>query len=119
MQSYRDLNISKITVLLLSKFIDILSHFVYTVYTQGGDIMTVKLREVGNSITITIPKEIVSRLGLQQGMEADVISVDQKIIVEPRVVKTKVTLKSLFANYSGTYKPHEINWGESRGNEVW
>ena len=81
--------------------------------------MTVKFREVGNSITVTIPKNIVSRLGLTQGMEADIETVDNSIIVKPQIVKTKVTIKSLFSGYHGNYKPDEFDWGESRGAEVW
>ena len=38
--------------------------------------MTVKFREVGNSITVTIPKQIVTRFGLEQGVEADVVEQD-------------------------------------------
>ncbi|MBR6217231.1 MAG: AbrB/MazE/SpoVT family DNA-binding domain-containing protein [Eubacterium sp.] len=79
--------------------------------------MTVKFREVGNSITITIPKDIVKQFNLVQGMEADVEAQNGSIVVKPKK-EEKVTIKSLFAGYNGDYVPSEIDWGEARGNEV-
>lgn len=81
--------------------------------------MTVKFREVGNSITVTIPKNIVTQLRLVQGMEANIETDDNTIMVKPIITPQKVTIKSLFAGYSGDYKPTEIDWGEPRGKEVW
>lgn len=31
----------------------------------------------------------------------------------------KITIKSLFANYHGNYKPKEFSFGESKGKEIW
>ena len=81
--------------------------------------MKVKFREVGNSITVTIPKDIVLRLGLKQGMEADIDTDDSIITVEPIRTNMNVTIKSLFADYHRDYKPSEIDWGKTKGNEVW
>lgn len=81
--------------------------------------MTVKFREVGNSITVTIPKSIVDQLGLSQGMEANIKAENNHIIVVPNTFNGKVTIKSLFSNYSGNYKPTEINYGGPIGKEVW
>lgn len=81
--------------------------------------MAVKFREVGNSITVTIPKNIVCQLGLSQGMEADIKADNNSIIVIPKLTNKKVTIKSLFAGYVGDYKPTEINYGEDVGKEVW
>lgn len=86
---------------------------------QGGDYMTVKFREVGNSITVTIPKSIVVQLGLSQGMEANIETNNDVIMVKPKVKTNKVTIKELFNGYLGDYKPSEIDWGETRGNEIW
>ena len=81
--------------------------------------MTVKFREVGNSITVTIPRNIVTQLSLVQGMEANIETRDNTIVVKPISVYQKVTIKSLFADYHGDYKPTEFDWGESRGAEIW
>ena len=81
--------------------------------------MTVKLREVGNSMTVTIPRDFVSQLSLTQGTEFDVGLNDGNIILKPLNVKQKVTIKSLFANYHGDYTPTEYDWGAPVGREVW
>ncbi|WP_455656400.1 AbrB/MazE/SpoVT family DNA-binding domain-containing protein [Phascolarctobacterium sp.] len=33
--------------------------------------------------------------------------------------KHKITLDELFADYTGNYKPVEINWGKPVGREIW
>lgn len=91
---------------------------VYFVYTEGNA-MVVKFREVGNSITVTIPKHIVTNFGLEQGMEAEIEVEKGYIKVTPLATKEKVTIKSLFAGYNGEYTPTEIDWGEPKGKEEW
>ena len=81
--------------------------------------MTVKFREVGNSMTITIPKDIVTRCGLFQGMEASIEEENNTITVKPIVSNKKITIKTLFENYHGNYVPTEIDWGNPIGREVW
>ena len=81
--------------------------------------MKVKFREVGNSLTITIPKDIVRVLNLKQGMEAEVDMKDNRIMVVPINEISNISIKSLFKDYKGDYKPNEIDWGDKRGNELW
>lgn len=81
--------------------------------------MTVRLREVGNSMTITIPKTIVQSFNLTQGSEVIVEALNDAILVKPVKKRNKVTIQSLFAGYTGDYKPSEVDWGDKRGNEVW
>ena len=81
--------------------------------------MTVRLREVGNSMTITIPKNIVKQFQLTQGIEVSIEAQEDYIMVKPVKARNKVTIKSLFQDYSGDYKPSEIDWGEDRGKELW
>ena len=79
--------------------------------------MIVKFRNVGNSMSVTIPKEIVKNLKIVNGLEADVSENNGVIMVKP--ITKRATIKSLFAGYSGDYKPTEVDWGKRKGNEVW
>lgn len=79
--------------------------------------MIVKFRNVGNSMSVTIPKDLVKKFAIVNGTEANIFEKDGAIMVEP--IKKKVTIKSLFAGYSGDYKPTEFDWGEPVGREVW
>ncbi len=45
--------------------------------------MRVKARQVGNSITVTIPRQIAMELGIRPEMEIDVTVSDQAIRMEP------------------------------------
>ncbi len=45
--------------------------------------MRVKVRQVGNSITVTIPKEIAVNLGIYPKMEMDLSVRDHAVVMEP------------------------------------
>ncbi|MBN1632279.1 MAG: AbrB/MazE/SpoVT family DNA-binding domain-containing protein [Thermoleophilia bacterium] len=45
--------------------------------------MRVKVRQVGNSLTVTIPKEIALDLGITPKMEMDVSIKDRVVVLEP------------------------------------
>ena len=45
--------------------------------------MRVKVRQVGNSLTVTIPKEIALDLDLSADMEMDVKISDRAVVMEP------------------------------------
>ncbi len=47
--------------------------------------MRVKVRQVGNSLTVTIPKEIALDLDLSADTEVDVAVRDQTVIMKPTV----------------------------------
>lgn len=79
--------------------------------------MTVKFRNVGNSMSVTIPKDIVKKFNIVNGTEANISEKNGAIIVEP--IRKKVTIKSLFQGYSGDYKPTEFDWGQPVGRELW
>jgi len=45
--------------------------------------MRVKVRSVGNSLTVTIPKEMAMELNLGPGTEMDVIAREGALVLEP------------------------------------
>ncbi len=45
--------------------------------------MRVKLRKVGNSMTVTIPYEVVDELLLEEGAEVDVVVREDRVVIEP------------------------------------
>ena len=47
--------------------------------------MRVKLRRVGNSMTVTIPYEVVDELMLQEGTEMDIVVREDRVLLEPVV----------------------------------
>lgn len=45
--------------------------------------MRVKLRRVGNSMTVTIPYEVVDELMLEEGTEVDIVVREDQVVMEP------------------------------------
>ncbi len=47
--------------------------------------MKVRLRKVGNSYTVTVPREIVDELGLAEGGELDIIAREDRVELKPKL----------------------------------
>jgi len=56
---------------------------VYIVYIRTGVPMRVKARKVGNSIVVTIPKEVAVELAIDENTVMDVGARDGALILEP------------------------------------
>jgi antitoxin MazE len=70
-----------------------------------------KVNKVGNSLSITIPKKLAQRYGIQQGDAVEIIPGDQGIIIRPaRSLPPNVdprliaSLNKIFADYDETLK---------------
>lgn len=56
---------------------------IYCVYTGLEDGMNTKVRKVGNSYTVTIPRGLADELALQEGSEVVVTREDDMIVIKP------------------------------------
>lgn len=82
------------------------------------------LMKWGNSSGVILPKSICDLLGLKRG---DSLSVEVKrpgvIEIVPEAAhyrrRKQVTIDDLFADYQGSYKPEEFDWGAPVGKEMW
>jgi len=45
--------------------------------------MRVKLRRVGNSMTVTIPHDVVDGLMLEEGTEVDIVVREDQVVMQP------------------------------------
>lgn len=88
--------------------------------------MSVICRKVGNSITVTIPKEITKEMGIRPGDEMDISINDKAIVFVP--LRKKLKGESFLEDYYG--KPideigiiiknnPEVDWGNPVGEEIW
>jgi antitoxin component of MazEF toxin-antitoxin module len=88
-------------------------------YTQRSE-MKVKVRRVGNSITVTIPKEIAMDLGIGPDMHLDVSIRDGALVMEPVQSRWERLLQELrreAAQRGLTERDIEIELAETRGRE--
>lgn len=85
---------------------------------------TTTLMKWGNSSGVILPKSICDLLGLERG---DSLSVEVKrpgvIEIVPMTMRYRrrkqVTIDDLFADYEGSYKSEELDWGAPVGKEMW
>ena len=85
------------------------------VYTYS---MTTKITKWGNSYGVRIPKEIMTELGLAEGVEFDMDIVDGGIQIKPIKSKKKYSLEELLAQIPTDHVPEIIDWGPDVGNEI-
>lgn len=74
--------------------------------------MKVKIRNIGSSQGVIIPKPFLTELGMPDSID---ISMEHgKIIITP--LHQKPVLKELLKDYQSD---HQVDWGEAEGEEIW
>lgn len=80
--------------------------------------MTTTIQKWGNSQGIRIPTSILSSVGWTKN-EQIIIFVDNDKLIMEKARKKRKNIKELFKNYKEDYTPTEIDWGETKGGEIW
>lgn len=78
----------------------------------------------GASQGLRIPKTVCSQMGIHIGDELLVtLQDDGSLVIRPSHESfhrtRRTTIGELFEGYAGDYRPHELEWGEPVGKEVW
>lgn len=82
--------------------------------------MTLKLRQVGNSLTLTIPRTIALSKQLFPGESIELVEREDGLFIPLKPAESgEACLESLFAGYNGDYEPKEVDWGAPVGEEIW
>ncbi|MDK2867144.1 MAG: antitoxin MazE [Clostridiales bacterium] len=79
--------------------------------------MSIIIKKMGNSKGIILKKDILEALNLCENDELNVEIEEDKLILSK--VKKTMSIDTLFSDYTGNYKPTEIDWGKSLGREIW
>lgn len=77
----------------------------------------ITLQKWGNSKGIRLPKVLIDELGWSDNDELSISKDDDKIIIKKHNKRKNIV--ELFDGYNGDYKPEEIDWGETKGKEIW
>jgi len=80
--------------------------------------MTTTIQKWGNSQGIRIPKMLLDSVNWSENEQIIIVVDKGKLIMEKAKGKRK-NIKELFENYKEEYKPTEIDWGETQGEEIW
>ena len=78
----------------------------------------VKIAQWGNSLGIRIPKHIVEKAQLVEGMDIEISNEGNKLILTPRRTQ-KSTLEELLEGMTEENLHSEVDWGEPMGREQW
>lgn len=79
-----------------------------------------KVQKWGNSQGVRIPRYILEQAKLKEGDTVQILLEDDKIVIfQPKRYLKKYTIEELFEDYTGDYKPEELDWGEPVGKEEW
>jgi antitoxin MazE len=79
--------------------------------------MSIIIKKMGNSKGIILKKDILEALNLCENDELNVEIEEDKLILTK--VKKNMSIDTLFNDYTGDYKPTEIDWGKAQGREIW
>lgn len=74
----------------------------------------------GNSQGIRLPKVLLDSVNLTDSDTVDVIVENGSIIIKKAETKKPYkTIQERFKNFNGEYEPIDIDWGKSKGRELW
>ena len=77
----------------------------------------ITLEKWGNSQGIRLPKVLLDELGWSENDELSISKDEDKIIIQKH--NKRKSIVELFDGYNGNYKSEEIDWGETKGKEIW
>jgi antitoxin MazE len=72
----------------------------------------------GNSLAVRIPQHLAREIGLSDGAEVEIVTIDGNLTIKPRRQK-QYTLDELVAGITPTNRHAEIDTGLSVGEEAW
>jgi antitoxin MazE len=72
----------------------------------------------GNSLAVRIPQHLAREIGLSDGTEVEIVTIDGNLTIKPRRQK-QYTLDELVAGITPTNRHAEIDTGLSVGEEAW
>jgi antitoxin MazE len=72
----------------------------------------------GNSLAVRIPQHLAREIGLSDGAEVEIVTIDGNLTIKPRRQK-QYTLDELVAGITPTNRHAEIDTGRSVGEEAW
>jgi len=80
--------------------------------------MSTKVQKWGNSLAVRLPRELVSRFGLEAGTSVTLSPARRGIMLKPKG-KKELTLRELVRRITPQNRHPETQWGRPRGREIW
>ncbi|HZP79777.1 MAG TPA: AbrB/MazE/SpoVT family DNA-binding domain-containing protein [Pseudolabrys sp.] len=81
--------------------------------------MKVEFLKWGNSLALRVPKAFAQEVGASEGKRADLTVENGALVVKVEKKRRRYDLQKLIDGITEENRHAEIDWGPSRGNEVW
>lgn len=82
--------------------------------------MLTQIVKWGNSQGIRLPKPLLEDIGMKENDTVELTVESGNIIIKKAEATNRhKSINERFADFSGTYEPVDIAWGEPVGNELW
>ena len=74
----------------------------------------------GNSQGVRLPKMLLESVALSEADEVELLAEGDRIVIKKASrPASHRTIQERFEGFTGIYEPHEIDWGEPVGKEIW
>ena len=83
--------------------------------------MKVTIAKWGNSTAVRLPKSVSKDLGLEPGVQLDLVIRDGGILLSPPAKSSKQLLAEMLAEAKRLgpgFEPETVDWGADRGSEI-
>ena len=83
--------------------------------------MKVTIAKWGNSTAVRLPKSVSEDLGLEPGVQLDLVIKDGGILLSPPAKSSKQLLAEMLAEakrLGPSFEPETVDWGLDRGSEI-
>jgi antitoxin MazE len=80
--------------------------------------MAATIAKWGNSLAVRIPQNLVKEMGLIEGSEVELASVDRNLVIKP-VARRRYSITELTQTITPKNLHSETDYGTAMGNEVW
>jgi len=83
--------------------------------------MKVTVAKWGNSTAVRLPKSVSEDLGLEPGVQLDLVVRDGGILLSPPAKSSKQLLAEMLAEAKRLgpgFEPETVDWGPDRGSEI-
>jgi antitoxin MazE len=83
--------------------------------------MKVTVAKWGNSTAVRLPKSVREGLGLEPGVQLDLVVRDGGILLSPPAKSSKQLLAEMLAEAKRLgpgFEPETVDWGPDRGSEI-
>lgn len=79
--------------------------------------MKTRVQKLGNSLAITIPRTLATKIDLKHNSPVELTLVNGKIVIEP--VESELILESILSKITENNLHREVDTGPAMGDEVW